>query len=94
MDEAVNDGRLHHQLAPMVIDAESEVPVDVRDYLTKVGHVLNVSPEGSGFAALTAIGVRTGVPEPYFDRRRVGSTATIQATNKMQYKSLRQLLNH
>ncbi|XP_073832370.1 gamma-glutamyl transpeptidase [Musca autumnalis] len=85
MDQAVNDGRLHHQLAPMLIDAESEVPVEIRNYLSKVGHVVSVSPEGSGFAALTAIGVRTGVPEPYFDRRRVGSTATIQARNKMQH---------
>uniref|UniRef100_T1PAS5 Gamma-glutamyltranspeptidase n=1 Tax=Musca domestica TaxID=7370 RepID=T1PAS5_MUSDO len=85
LNEAVNDGRLHHQLAPMRIDAESEVPVEIRNYLNKVGHSMQVSPEGSGFAALTAIGVRTGVPEPYFDRRRVGSTATIQAKNKMQH---------
>uniref|UniRef100_A0A1I8P187 Gamma-glutamyltransferase n=2 Tax=Stomoxys calcitrans TaxID=35570 RepID=A0A1I8P187_STOCA len=85
LEESVNDWRLHHQLVPMRVDAEAEVPIDIRDYLSKAGHVLNVSPEGSGFAALTAIGVRTGVPEPFYDRRRVGSTITIFAVNKMQH---------
>ncbi|XP_065365119.1 glutathione hydrolase 1 proenzyme [Calliphora vicina] len=85
MEQSVNDGRLHHQLAPMRIDAELEVPINVRNYLAKVGHNLNISPEGSSFAAVTAIGVRTGVPEPFYDRRRVGSTATIQARNKMNH---------
>lgn len=85
MQQSVNDGRLHHQLAPMRIDAEAEVPINIRSYLVKVGHNLNVSPEGSGFAALTAIGVRNGIPEPFYDRRRVGSTATIQARNKMYH---------
>lgn len=84
MHQAVNDGRMHHQLAPMVVDAEAEVPESVRNYLTKVGHVVRVS-DGGGFAAVTAIGVRTGVPEPFYDRRRVGSTATVHARNKMQH---------
>lgn len=85
MEQTINDGRLHHQLAPMRIEAEAEVPKNLRDYLTKVGHNLFIAPEGSGFAAVTAIGVRTGIPEPFFDRRRVGSTATVQARNKMNY---------
>lgn len=83
--QAVNDGRLHHQLAPMYVESEGEVSTAIRDYLTKVGHDVRVSAEGTGFAALTAIGVRNGVPEPFFDRRRLGSTATVQATNKMQH---------
>ncbi|XP_023296132.2 scoloptoxin SSD14 [Lucilia cuprina] len=85
MHQSINDGRLHHQLAPMRIDAEIEVPINVRNYLTKVGHNLSILPAGSGFAAVTAIGVRTGVPEPFYDRRRVGSTATIQSRNKMNH---------
>lgn len=85
MEESVNGGRLHHQLAPMRIDSEAHVPKYILDYLEKVGHVVNVSPEGTGFAALTAIGVRNGAPEPFYDYRRVGSTATVQARNKMSH---------
>lgn len=85
IEESVNGGRLHHQLAPMHIDTEAQVPIHIRAYLEKIGHVINVSPEGSGFAALTAIGVRTGSPKPIYDHRRVGSTATVQARNKMSH---------
>ncbi|XP_036221014.1 glutathione hydrolase 1 proenzyme [Bactrocera oleae] len=83
LNEAINGGRLHHQLAPMQLDIEPEVSPSVYAYLSKVGHIINDSSEGSGFAAVTAIGVRDGIPEPFFDRRRVGSTSTVSLENKM-----------
>ncbi|XP_011206389.2 glutathione hydrolase 1 proenzyme [Bactrocera dorsalis] len=82
LNEAVNGGRLHHQLAPMQVEIEPEVSQSLYAYLSKVGHIINVSSD-SGFAAVTAIGVRDGIPEPFFDRRRVGSTSTVSLKNKM-----------
>lgn len=67
----------------MQLDIEPEVSPSVYAYLSKVGHIINDSSEGSGFAAVTAIGVRDGIPEPFFDRRRVGSTSTVSLENKM-----------
>ncbi|TMW52364.1 hypothetical protein DOY81_002531 [Sarcophaga bullata] len=81
LQEAINCGRMHHQLAPMRVEAEDHVPAYIRDYLDKVGHVMRVSPKGKGFAAVTAIGVENGVPEPKYDQRRVGSTATVHRNN-------------
>ncbi|XP_037938420.1 glutathione hydrolase 1 proenzyme-like [Teleopsis dalmanni] len=85
LSEAIDGGRIHHQLAPMVIDTESKVPQSVQNYLRKVGHDLNVLGAGTGFAAVTAIGVRDGIPEPFYDHRRVGSKVQLQAKNKMQH---------
>lgn len=67
----------------MQVDIEAEVSPSVYAYLSKLGHIINDLPEGSGFAALTAIGVRDGIPVPFFDRRRVGSTSTVSFKNKM-----------
>lgn len=75
IEHAVNDGRLHHQLAPMQVDYEAEVSPNTRDYLAKVGHELKLLPVGTGFAALTAIGARDRKPVPFYDRRRVGSVS-------------------
>ncbi|XP_067634553.1 scoloptoxin SSD14-like isoform X2 [Eurosta solidaginis] len=85
LSEAIDGGRLHHQLAPMQVDYERAVSTSIRDYLQKVGHILNETPEGSSFAAVTAIGIRDGLPQPKFDRRRVGSTSTVTLQNKMQH---------
>uniref|UniRef100_A0A1B0GEJ3 Uncharacterized protein n=1 Tax=Glossina morsitans morsitans TaxID=37546 RepID=A0A1B0GEJ3_GLOMM len=78
LHQAVNDGRLHHQLAPMKVIIESKVPDKIVKYLKSVGHEVETSPEGTGFAALTAIGMRSSIPEPYYDSRRVGSTAVLK----------------
>lgn len=78
LHQAVNDGRLHHQLAPMKVIIESKVPDKIVKYLKSVGHEIEISPEGTGFAALTAIGMRSSIPEPYYDSRRVGSTAVLK----------------
>uniref|UniRef100_A0A1A9X248 Gamma-glutamyltransferase n=1 Tax=Glossina brevipalpis TaxID=37001 RepID=A0A1A9X248_9MUSC len=86
--QAVNDGRLHHQLAPMKVILEEKVPDKIIKYLKSVGHETETSPEGTGFAALTAIGMRSGIPEPYYDNRRVGSTAVLKLNrnNKLLQK--------
>lgn len=81
---AVNNGRLHHQLAPMRVSYEHEVDGSVTSYLQEVGHVLYEEPAGSSFAAVTAIGALEQ-PEPFYDRRRIGSSLTLARTNKMQH---------
>ncbi|EDV99596.1 scoloptoxin SSD14 [Drosophila grimshawi] len=82
--EAINDGRLHHQLIPMIVDYELEVKTEIIDYLRKVGHKMSDNPGDGGFAAVTAIGA-LHEPTPFFDRRRVGSVLTIENKNKMQH---------
>ncbi|KAL7743538.1 hypothetical protein ACLKA6_013344 [Drosophila palustris] len=84
MSHAVNDGRLHHQLIPMRVDYETAVSNEVVEYLKKVGHTMSDNPGDGGFAAVTAIGA-LNEPEPFFDRRRVGSVHTIRLGNKMQH---------
>ncbi|XP_034489485.1 scoloptoxin SSD14 [Drosophila innubila] len=81
---AVNDGRLHHQLIPMRVDYESVASKNVVDYLKKVGHTTVENLGDGGFAAVTAIGA-LDEPEPIFDRRRVGSVYTVHLGNKMKH---------
>ncbi|KAH8235546.1 hypothetical protein KR032_002179, partial [Drosophila birchii] len=81
---AVNNGRIHHQLAPMRVSYEHEVDSGISTYLAKVGHELYEEPAGSSFAAVTAIGALEE-PEPFYDRRRIGSSLTIAKSNKMQH---------
>ncbi|KAH8303041.1 hypothetical protein KR018_002560, partial [Drosophila ironensis] len=73
---AVDDGRLHHQLAPMAVQYETEVESNLVKYLEKVGHSMTEEKAGSSFAAVTAIGA-LGNPEPVYDRRRIGSSLTL-----------------
>lgn len=93
MENAINTGRIHHQLQPMQVDVENQahldliVPQEIRDYLKTVGHVVNEVDSGS-FAALTAIGMRDDLPVPMYDKRRVGSVATVQNRNKMMHRFL------
>ncbi|XP_034665704.1 scoloptoxin SSD14 [Drosophila subobscura] len=84
MEHAVNDGRIHHQLVPMRVHYEGDVESEISDYLEKVGHTMYQESEGSSFAAVTAIGSLKD-PEPFFDRRRVGSALTLKNRNKMQH---------
>ncbi|KAH8386387.1 hypothetical protein KR093_000174, partial [Drosophila rubida] len=84
ISRAVNDGRLHHQLIPMQVDYEADVNNEVVEYLKKSGHKMADNPGDGGFAAVTAIGA-LHEPEPFFDRRRVGSILTLLAGNKMNH---------
>lgn len=84
MTQAINDGRIHHQLIPMRVDYETEVKSEILDQLKKAGHTLTDNPGDGGFAAVTAIGA-LAEPEPFFDRRRVGSVVTLSIENKMQH---------
>ncbi|TMW45996.1 hypothetical protein DOY81_008927, partial [Sarcophaga bullata] len=77
IESSVNSGRIHHQLAPMVVDVEPEVPDHTEDYLTKVGHDINYLPYNKAYSALTAIGLKSNWPHPICDRRRVGSAVVI-----------------
>ncbi|XP_037938425.1 scoloptoxin SSD14-like [Teleopsis dalmanni] len=76
-DESVHAGRVHHQLAPMAVDIEPDVPQSTRDYLLKVGHHLNYLLPDKAYSALTAIGLKSGKTEPVCDRRRPGSTILV-----------------
>ncbi|XP_067637308.1 scoloptoxin SSD14 [Eurosta solidaginis] len=77
LQESIDAGRLHHQLAPMRVDVEPEVEEHINDYLLKVGHELNYLPGSKAYSALTAIGINSEVPQPACDRRRVGSWKVI-----------------
>ncbi|KAL7742787.1 hypothetical protein ACLKA6_019599 [Drosophila palustris] len=78
IENAVNKGRLHHQLAPMHIDVEPDVPRHTVEYLKKIGHTLNYLPVHKAFSAVTAIGNIEGVPQPVCDYRRVGSAVVVE----------------
>ncbi|XP_034477501.1 scoloptoxin SSD14-like [Drosophila innubila] len=72
IESAVNKGRLHHQLSPMHIVVEPNVPRHTTEYLQKIGHKLKwVS---SANTSVTAIANMDGIPQPVFDQRRGGST--------------------
>ncbi|XP_053948121.1 scoloptoxin SSD14 isoform X1 [Anastrepha ludens] len=73
IQESLDAGRVHHQLAPMQVDVEPEVPEYINNYLLKVGHDINFLPKDKAYSALTAIGLKTEEPQPACDRRRVGS---------------------
>lgn len=68
----------------MKVDYEAEVSTKVVEYLKSVGHTMADNPGDGGFAAVTAIGA-LNEPEPFFDRRRVGSVHTIRMGNKMKH---------
>ncbi|KAH8416851.1 hypothetical protein KR222_009119, partial [Zaprionus bogoriensis] len=84
MTQAVNDGRLHHQLIPMEVDYETDVKSEILEHLKQVGHNMTDNPGDGGFAAVTAIGALNDL-EPFFDRRRVGSVLTVELANKMRH---------
>jgi gamma-glutamyltranspeptidase / glutathione hydrolase / leukotriene-C4 hydrolase len=76
IEEAMLARRLHHQLAPNVIDYENGLDQTILDGFLERGHVLSSS---SSLSALTAIsrnpdGSLTGV----YDSRRGGSTITFR----------------
>lgn len=81
--EAVQTKRLHHQLAPMLVQHEFGYDDSILKFLESRSHLLKAGKPESGFAALTAIGTRSVEPIPVFDNRRGGSTAVIQTKNKM-----------
>ncbi|XP_011206385.1 scoloptoxin SSD14 isoform X1 [Bactrocera dorsalis] len=73
LQESLDAGRVHHQLAPMQVDVEPEVPEHVNNYLLKVGHDINYLGGDKAYSALTAIGLKTEMPQAACDRRRLGS---------------------
>lgn len=81
LQEAVNGGRLHHQLAPMVIDSEPEVPNHTINYLLNLGHKVHFLAKNKAYSALTAIGYMDAEPEPVCDHRRIGSAVVVELSN-------------
>ncbi|KAH8345046.1 hypothetical protein KR059_001475, partial [Drosophila kikkawai] len=77
IERAVNAGRLHHQLAPMTIDVEPDVPRHTVAYLRAIGHEINFLENDKAYSAQTAIGIMSSEPHPVCDRRRVGSSAVV-----------------
>lgn len=81
--ESVQTKRLHHQLAPMVVEHEFGYDESVLKFLESRSHILSSAKPESGFAAATAIGTRSIEPIAVFDNRRGGSTAVFPMKNKM-----------
>lgn len=71
--DALNARRIHHQLMPMSIDHEIDFDPELLAGLAAKGHVLNESPNDSGFSSLTAIGREGNKISAVFDPRRQGS---------------------
>ncbi|XP_032594020.1 scoloptoxin SSD14 [Drosophila grimshawi] len=81
IQEAVNGGRLHHQLAPMYVDSEPEVPNHTINYLESVGHRVEFLQKNRAHSALTAIGYMDTEPQPVCDHRRIGSAVVVELTD-------------
>jgi gamma-glutamyltranspeptidase / glutathione hydrolase / leukotriene-C4 hydrolase len=74
ISSAVGALRLHHQLAPMVIEHEENFDEAILMELVKRGHVLRAIPKDNGFAALQAIARENdGSLTSVNDHRRGGS---------------------
>ncbi|XP_070074576.1 scoloptoxin SSD14 isoform X1 [Drosophila takahashii] len=78
IEKAVNAGRLHHQLAPMHIDMEPDVPRHTVAYLRAIGHDIKFLEDDKAYSAQTAIGILGGEPHPVCDRRRRGSAVVVE----------------
>ncbi|ALC48640.1 Ggt-1 [Drosophila busckii] len=78
VEDAVNAGRIHHQLAPMVVDVELDVPKHTTHHLMYVGHELNYLQENKAYSSVTAIGDMDTEPFPVCDHRRVGSAVVVE----------------
>ncbi|KAH8330017.1 hypothetical protein KR067_013254 [Drosophila pandora] len=78
IEKAVNTGRLHHQLAPMVVDVERDVPRHTIAYLQRIGHEIRYLDNDKAYSAQTAIAMRGNEPHPVCDRRRLGSAVVVE----------------
>lgn len=81
IEDAIAARRIHHQLAPMVLNYEYGFDDDVVKELMRLGHVMEVLPNDSGFAALTAISREGNKYSSVVDSRRGGSIAYIDKIN-------------
>uniref|UniRef100_T1DFN3 Putative gamma glutamyl transpeptidase n=1 Tax=Psorophora albipes TaxID=869069 RepID=T1DFN3_9DIPT len=78
LDSVMAARRLHHQLAPMVVDYEKGFDETILDGLRERGHVVKEKSPDAGFAAATAItkGMDHEVSAA-FDPRRGGSVEIV-----------------
>lgn len=77
IEDAIEARRIHHQLAPMVLNYEDGFDGDIVKGLEKLGHVMEVLPNDSGFAAMTAISREGDKYSGFVDSRRGGSVSYI-----------------
>ncbi|XP_068154750.1 scoloptoxin SSD14 [Drosophila tropicalis] len=80
IERAVNAGRLHHQLMPMEVEVEPDVPRHTVAYLRRIGHEIKYLPADKAYSAQTAIGLMGSEPHPVCDHRRVGSAVVVEPT--------------
>lgn len=74
LDKAIESRRLHHQLAPMILEYEDGFDEKMVDGLRAKGHVMQESPNDAGFASLTAVCRAGNTYSSVYDPRRVGSS--------------------
>lgn len=79
LGEAINARRLHHQLAPMNLQFDTDFDQAIVDGLKKFGHELVENPPDGGFAAVVGISKIGDVIEASTDIRRGGSVEYFEA---------------
>ncbi|XP_055389785.1 glutathione hydrolase 1 proenzyme-like [Condylostylus longicornis] len=74
LNDSIQGDRLHHQLAPNLIQFETNFDKEIFNFLNKtINHAVEIVPENIGFAAVTAIGNLHNEMSAVYDRRRKGS---------------------
>lgn len=71
---AMEARRLHHQLAPMILDFENGFDEEIIKGLNAKGHTMKELPNDAGFAAMTAVARENNKYSSVYDNRRVGSS--------------------
>lgn len=72
--DAVHAPRIHHQLYPMEISFDDELPEEIVTGLKRLGHVMVKAPN-IGFASVTAIGRDGDKLVPVYHPIRGGSSS-------------------
>lgn len=79
LTEAINGRRLHHQLAPMELQFDTDFDQTIVDGLKKFGHAMVENPSDGGFAAVVGISKIGDKIEASTDIRRGGSIEIFDA---------------
>lgn len=76
LTDAINQPRLHHQLAPMRIDYDIGFDASLLDGLSKIGHATQELDDTDGFGCVSAVTIDDQQRmEAITDARRHGSSA-------------------
>lgn len=74
---SVETPRIHHQLAPMILNYEQGFDAEMIRRLKLIGHVVEELPNDDGFAAVDIVRKVDDIYVPYTDSRRIGSVSYI-----------------